>query len=223
MMRFKRLVQAAAVSVFALTGAASAATIQFNTPTGWTSGDRVFTNGTESVTVNAATHVNGQQLNFGASVASWSGSAGGLGVCSDLRHSQCREEHTIDSNGPDEVVTLDFGSLVVELLSITFAYVNRDDDFIVYSYGTSFTNLLLSSEERALPNTCSTCTTTNFLSVAGSLFAIGVGGHGDTLKLQAITFNVLPPPSAVPLPAAGWMLLVGLGGLAAWGRRRSAA
>jgi hypothetical protein len=37
--------------------------------------------------------------------------------------------------------------------------------------------------------------------------------------------NVPPPPptNPVPLPAAGWMLLAGIGGLAAWGRRRRAA
>jgi len=32
----------------------------------------------------------------------------------------------------------------------------------------------------------------------------------------------VPPPSAVPLPAAGWMLLAGLGGIAALRRRRKA-
>lgn len=233
-MAFRTILGAAAISVAAIASSASAATINFNVGTGWNSGDVVFGNGTEFVTANAATHSNGGNLNFSAYLASWSGGSGGAGVCSDWdgpnrtsvnsnSTGYCDESHTVDSDGPDELVTLDFGSMLVELVSITFAYVNRNDDFNVYSYGSGFSDLLLSSEERTLPNNCGTCTTTNFSSLTGSLFGIGVGGSGDTVKLQAISFNVLPPPPpppAIPLPAAGWMLLAGLGGMAAIGRRR---
>lgn len=35
--------------------------------------------------------------------------------------------------------------------------------------------------------------------------------------------EIKPPPSAIPLPAAGWLMIAGLGGLAALRRRRKAA
>jgi hypothetical protein len=43
------------------------------------------------------------------------------------------------------------------------------------------------------------------------------------LKKISVTYTPPPPPNVVPLPAAGWMLLAGLGGIAAMKRRRKAA
>ncbi|WP_210115066.1 THxN family PEP-CTERM protein [Roseovarius aestuariivivens] len=62
-----------------------------------------------------------------------------------------------------------------------------------------------------------------FISVTG--FDIGTGfltleGQSNTAQLQG-TFTARV--SAIPLPAAGWMLIAGLGGLAAMGRRRKKA
>ena len=55
----------------------------------------------------------------------------------------------------------------------------------------------------------------------------GVGGFGaDPFKISSpITItgtSVTPPLAPVPLPAAGWMLIAGLGGLVAAGRRKKA-
>lgn len=243
-MSIKKIMGAGALVVLAFSGAAAASTItlSFNSNTNWTTGDRVFDNGPQSVTLNGATHTSGTNLDFNAGLASWGGSGGGLGVCSSLSGnfsasnstSRCREEHTVDTNGTDELVTFDFGSLIVELTSITFAYVNNIDDFDVYSYGASFADLVESSTRNRLPNArpdnLRTVTATNFSATQGSLFAIGVsGGRGDddSVKLQAVSFSIVPPPppppAPIPLPAAGWMLLAGMGGLAAIRRRRHKA
>lgn len=47
-----------------------------------------------------------------------------------------------------------------------------------------------------------------------------VGGLGTTVT-TGVTFNTVSP-SEVPLPAAGWLLLAGLGGMAAMKRRKAA-
>lgn len=47
------------------------------------------------------------------------------------------------------------------------------------------------------------------------------GGINDITYSYARVVNPPPPPPTVPLPAAGWMLLAGIGGLAALRRRRA--
>ena len=41
----------------------------------------------------------------------------------------------------------------------------------------------------------------------------------DTITIEDVTPVAPPPPSAIPVPAAGWLLLAGLGGLAAMRRK----
>lgn len=55
---------------------------------------------------------------------------------------------------------------------------------------------------------------------AGAFFGDPSGLAGNGLVTQVAPQNVNPNPSAVPLPAAGWMLLAGFGGLAAMKRRK---
>lgn len=60
-----------------------------------------------------------------------------------------------------------------------------------------------------------------------SFWGNGIGEYlvmGGQVRYALLDEGSLPPdPSAIPLPAAGWMLIAGLGGLAALRRRRKAA
>ncbi|MBU2993721.1 VPLPA-CTERM sorting domain-containing protein [Octadecabacter sp. 1_MG-2023] len=63
------------------------------------------------------------------------------------------------------------------------------------------------------------------LDVSGVFADGGFGFYNysqDNVTYAGITSDVLPDPSPVPLPAAGWMLLASLGGLAAAKRRKQA-
>jgi hypothetical protein len=65
--------------------------------------------------------------------------------------------------------------------------------------------------------------------IAGSWFIDGPGNPGTTQKKNEFshrdfyyTPGTVPPPSVIPLPAAGWLLLAGIGGLVGLRRRRKA-
>jgi hypothetical protein len=65
------------------------------------------------------------------------------------------------------------------------------------------------------------------VTAAGSLAdnpfsGFGVRAQGTTGPSNSIKFRLVEAASSVPLPAAGWLLLAGLGGLAALRRRRAA-
>jgi hypothetical protein len=49
--------------------------------------------------------------------------------------------------------------------------------------------------------------------------AVGPGPNGGDDSAKDIF--IVPPPATVPLPAAGWLMLAGLGGIAAFARRRA--
>ena len=71
-----------------------------------------------------------------------------------------------------------------------------------------------------------TATTTGLIELALVELSVGQGGNDyafDNISLKARTVtppNPDPDPNVIPLPAAGWLLLAGLGGLAVLRRRR---
>lgn len=205
--------------------AVSAATVSFNVSNNWTQGSLAFTasDGT-IVTADGSLYDNAlpNPTFFGNPyIASWSGSAGGIGICSGDSSvstttnstSTCSDNHQVDGNGSNEAVIVSFGNLLVDLVSVTFAYVGDNDDYEIF---------LQTSDEFAtnltLPDNCWVCTVSNFNVGADTTFAFGAYYGDDDWKLYAVEFT---PISVIPLPASGLLLVAGLGALALQKRRKS--
>ena len=209
--------------------AASATTIHFNEGRHWSTDAHTYGSGSNTVSVEAFRYNPSKStLSGNPHLASWSGNNGGLGICSDLGRHGCKESHQIDGSGRDEIAVLDFGSRIVQLTHVTFARayatVNEKFDLFVFGNGTGAA-ATRSAFNRKIGNCSSSGCTVNVSSLGfeGSLFGIGAQNSHSFFKVKAISFKDVPPPEVIPLPAAGWLLLGGLGGLAALKRRRKAA
>ncbi|MDZ4135000.1 MAG: VPLPA-CTERM sorting domain-containing protein [Paracoccaceae bacterium] len=207
---------------------ASAATIDFDVNKDWTNGAHTYTNGVDSVSVEAFlyTKIDLPTLFGNPYLASWSGDAG-LGICSgSLSSSEATgcalDDHQVDGADKNEVAVLNFGSLIVKLTSIVFSNVERDDRYDLFAFANGIGAAATESNlTKLLPNNCSICSVSDFFLAQGSIFGIGADSANSEFKIKSISFEVIP--AQVPLPAAGWMLIAGLGGLAAVRNRAKAA
>ncbi len=130
---------------------------------------------------------------------------GGLGVCNSLGRYGCKESHTVDGYGRDDYLkfSLDHD---VKISSISFSDYGNNS-FNVYADGSLY-NLDYSSSGKW-----------NGEIVAGSTFFIGASEWKSGFKVKSVTVHY--DVSEVPLPAAGFLLLGGLGGLVAMRRRKT--
>lgn len=211
-----------ALTTIGLTAPASAAVIKFTQNNGWSTGSHTFTNGAESVDVSGRNVNSDGSIRAGETpyVASWS--SGGIGVCNGTTAwwalGGCRyDEHKIDGDGDKEIALFDFGALNVQITKIVFTHVEEgDDNFSLYNYGNG-TGAAPSGSivDAAIAGGKYQRSVAGFSSGSGSIFGIGATGDDDEFKIKKIVFTVLPnqQPAPVPLPAAAWMLLAGLGGL----------
>lgn len=229
-MNVRTLISAIVLSA-GLSTAAGAATINLNVNKGWSTGAHSYTNGSETVTAEAYQYNAGLPPTlFGdPAIASWGGWNGGIGVCSGTvgqgGTGGCSgDAHTVDGSNPNEIVVFDFGSTVVDLTGITFAYVDDNDEFDVFTFGNGAGAAATDwAIDRSLPNNCSVCFTTNFNVDPGSVFGIGAFAGNSEWKIKKIHYNVI---STIPLPAGLPLLLGGLvvlGGVGAARRRPAAA
>lgn len=147
----------------------------------------------------------------------------GLGVTSSLVQGSngLGVTHVLDTNagqvdgsplGTSEYVTFNFG-WAVKLLSFGLAGVDGNDNYDISINGGLFTNGLAA----AMSNLVGVNYVTSFtVRASGTLFQDGFLGN-DEFSIKSV--NV----AAVPVPAAGLLLLGALGGLAALRRRKAAS
>lgn len=127
------------------------------------------------------------------------------------------DEHFVDSTGPDEVVKFLF-NMDVTIEKIWFTYVDYQDDFSFAVFdGSTVTDYWADVE---LDNSFYASYTFGS-DWTSNMFGIGAAGNGDAFKIKAIQVSYDDTP-AVPLPAAGWLLLGAFGGVGALRRKRAA-
>lgn len=206
-----------------LAGAASAATVQETIWFGGNAGqqgngDVLSYTSTGGVSLDASAHKLNDDGTMGHDLAigQWST---GLGVCSWLNSKgYCKEDHQVDGYGKNETVKLSFGE-TVSISKLYFSYVGSNDDF-------AFS--MIDGEKSGSYYAKTDIDGSGYGYYAfkqdwtGSMFGVGASGWNDEWKLKGVKFSYDDMPPAVPLPAAGWMLLAGVGGLFAAKRRKSA-
>ena len=203
----------------------SAAIIDFDELNAWTDGALSFSNGSETVNVSAATVGADHSASGHAYVRSITG--GGLGVCTgNVSGFKCSgDDHLADGSGQAEMFILDFGDLYVKLNGMLLTYLDDDDEYAVFTFGNDKSaEPTAISVGNSLPDGKWWSWTSGFDVPAASVFGIVALGEKDNFGLKHIGFDVLEKPeiAAAPIPAAGLMLVAGLGGLAALRRRRKA-
>jgi hypothetical protein len=212
-----RLSSVALAAVILTAGGASAATLSFDFRD---ASSNVFTSG--GVTLTATGH----RLNSNGTIGSQRTLGlydSGLGVTSSSG-----DQHLVDGAGDhNDVVRFAF-SQTVRILSVTLAYADRNDTFSFGYQGNS--GYVHVTSAQGLTNGNTTWNTAanpdearySFNSAYwSSIFGIGAIDGDSEFKIAAMTVETAP--SVVPLPAAGWALIAGLGALAAVKRRKSAA
>ena len=214
-----RIVLAAAALAVAFAGsAATAATVGFEFGGGDNSGSSlVFNSGGVTVTVTSAIYNPTGNPSFIASGPSevTQQSVNGLGVCSGFnRNGGCAgDNQQLDGNGLDELLIFTF-SEAVSLLSIDFR-LEGFDNFDLLA-GNSLAGLFRYIQNGILVNNGPNYVVPGFVGMA-SIFAIANPNSNDQYRVGAFTVET----ATVPVPAAGLMLLAGLGGIAAMRRRKS--
>lgn len=151
----------------------------------------------------SAVTVKGNKLKA-SKVGQWTG--GGLGVCNSLGWYGCYESHTVDGANGDDYLKFSLGQ-DVNITSISFSDYGNNS-FNIYGNG-SLQTLGYSNGGSWAGDV-----------VAGSTFFIGASQWSSGFKIKSLTVSY--GVNEVPLPAAGFLLLGGLGGLAAMKRRKKA-
>ncbi len=132
------------------------------------------------------------------------------------------DSHLIDGKGSNEFVILSFDTSII-FEEVSFTYYSANDQFALYTWdGTEWGFEGIGDACLLLCGPNSTVHTFEFAEAfEGAMFAIGATGRNDDWKLAGVVVTYTPVP--VPLPAAGGLLMIALGGIATLKRRQKAA
>lgn len=143
-------------------------------------------------------------------------------------------QHFVEGDGPDEMLLFSFNR-VVTLERVWVGYYDRADDLELASYGTGL-NLDEYKSDVALYDWVTQdgvydgdghdwgrTILRTIDKVTGSIIGIGADHPDDQFKVYAMRVSYDPSIPAVPLPAAGLLLLGAFGGLGIMARRRRKA
>lgn len=152
--------------------------------------------------------------------------SGGLGVDTDPGDSDSSE---IDDIGTNEAIVLDFGEAVT-FGTVRISSVGSNDDArffatndsSVTTFGQSTSALFEALAGSDLIDTDNNSADLSSFApfrylVATTTASTNSDNNDYKLKSVDVTYHVAP----IPLPAAGWLLLAGVGGIAAVSRRRT--
>lgn len=203
----------AAFAVMALgASAASASTVGFHFGKGSPSQSGYYESEISQTKSGLTLDVTGMRCDDGKGPnhSSCTSNIGGLGEWDNgigIKRFGTSDSHAVDGYHSNEFLKLSF-SEHVSLAKLAFSYFGKNDKFRLYSWtgsGWDFEG-----------NGYSAVTHLASGVYTGSMFLLGATGDHDDWKFKGVKVDVSP----VPLPAAGWMLLAGLGGLAAMKRRK---
>ncbi len=161
-----------------------------------------FTTSGSSLTLNGETNIEITQNNEGLGIDNNNGFFGG-------------DNSDIDGANDNDILVFTFAKSI-SLFDIIFENVTNNDDFIFYVPGA---NPEFAQYDIINPIPFDTDGDEGIFSFGGLVvdtFGIGARGGNDDFRLSKLDYAV------VPLPAAGWLMLAGIGGLAALRRKKKA-